>query len=123
MQRSHRRRADARRMPFIAPRRARALFVGYLVIQIGIPVALLWHPRPARFGWQMYSGEVAFPSYQFVYADGRREEVDLSLYLAYMRAELDYTRLLPAHLCRQQPAAAAIAATAAAATELVPCSR
>jgi hypothetical protein len=37
--------------------RARGLlFASFLVVQVGVPLALLPTERPARFGWQMYAG-------------------------------------------------------------------
>ena len=50
-------------------RLAAGAFVAYLVVQVTVPVVLLFEPRPAPLGWQMYSGVRMWPEYSLVVND------------------------------------------------------
>jgi len=89
----------------------RAFIWAYLAIQISVPTVLLLSPdRPARFGWQMFSGS-RLPWFSRLSRDGRQEPVSLDEVRAIVgvwRSELDYERYVPPILCQRQPFAVAI---------------
>ena len=74
----------------------------FLAIQIAVPIVKLTSPRPARFGWQMWSARKKFPQFFLVKGD-RKWPANLSPYIAWSRGEMDFTSALPAHLCRVVP--------------------
>ena len=78
----------------------RVLVVGYLAIQLLLPAVLLVGPRPARFGWQMYSTAADLPTVVAVDASGHERTVDVASLLAGPRAEVDYVPLLVDQGCR-----------------------
>jgi hypothetical protein len=80
----------------------------FLAVQLGVPLAQLWAPRPARFGWQMYSVLSVRPRFTLLLADGSRQEVDITAYTANMRGDMAFEQFMPPHLCRQFPRATAI---------------
>jgi hypothetical protein len=75
------------------------ILAAYLTIQVIVPVAALFGPRPARFGWQMYSALPDLPQAWTVAADGTEEEIALASLFAIQRAEIDYTAVLRSGLC------------------------
>lgn len=84
------------------------LFIaGFLILQVLIPATQLLGARPARFGWQMYSGTTEFGSYQARLSDGRIEPIAVNDYVARLRLEMD-PAVIPAHLCTVLTDAAAI---------------
>jgi hypothetical protein len=85
-----------------------AFFFSVLVIQVGIPLIQLWAPRPARFGWQMFTARPAPTRYTLVFHDGTRKPVDLEPYVAKSRGEMDVETALPPHLCRVVPDLASV---------------
>jgi hypothetical protein len=91
-------------------RRSRAwlLFaVGWLIWQLGLPLVKLVAPRPARFGWQMFSG--GEPLRFFVRrGDGVEVEVSPLTVLAVPRPEIRAERELAAAFCAADPRAEAI---------------
>ncbi len=85
-----------------ATRARAALSLVFLSLQVAVPTALLFGPRPARFGWQMFSAHTTAPVFAVEHADGSRALVDVDDYFAFRRGDLDpavFDRL-PAHLCR-----------------------
>ena len=91
---------------------ATAFFVLFLVIQTAVPLVQLWAPRPARFGWQMFSGRQQTPRFSLVMRDGRSRPANLRLYVAYSRGEVELEKALPPHLCRVVPGVASVQITA-----------
>ena len=81
------------------------LVASYLAIQIGIPLRQLQAPRPARFGWQMYSALNTPRLYTSVRADGSTERIDIGQYVSQLRAEADFARALPSAICDKHPEA------------------
>lgn len=79
---------------------AAACFVLFLLVQIAVPLARLSAPRPARFGWQMFSAIPQRTRYTLVLRDGTRQPVRLATYVANSRGEMDLEKALPRHLCR-----------------------
>jgi len=83
-------------------------FVAYLAVQLAVPSAKLWEPRPARFGWQMFAGIAPAPRFAVAMADGSTREVALADHYGNPRADLRYEDHLPGHLCRSLPGARAV---------------
>ena len=88
---------------------AACFFVVFLAVQIAIPlVQLVWSPRPARFGWQMYSVVSAAPSFTLIMRDGTTRQLDIRPYVSSLRGDVPLARFLPPHLCNLFPDAAAV---------------
>lgn len=87
---------------------AAAFFVLFLLLQIGVPLVRLAKPRPARFGWQMYSAKLQRPRFSLVMRDGTTRPADLHPYVPQSRGEVDLERALPQHLCRAMPDVASV---------------
>lgn len=90
---------------------ATAFFVLFLLIQTAVPLVQLWEPRPARFGWQMFSAGPQRPRFSLVMRDGTTRPADLRLYVAHSRGEVDLEKALPQHLCRVVPDVASVQIT------------
>lgn len=88
---------------------AACFFVVFLAAQILIPLAqLAWAPRPARFGWQMYSVASAAPRFELIMRDGFAKPIDITPYVTSLRGDVPLARFLPPHLCKLFPDAAAV---------------
>ena len=92
----------------LGPVLALVFVVFFLSIQIIVPAVKLTSPRPARFGWHMWT--VTPPRRQVVLLmrDGTTRPADLRPYLVQARGELDLDNALPPHLCRMIPDVAAV---------------
>jgi hypothetical protein len=87
---------------------ATAVFiVGFLVWQLAVPMAKLAGPRPAQFGWQMFSYLYRPAKVLAVFPDGEARAIEPSVYLA-LRGDLRYERALARHLCRADSRLAAV---------------
>ncbi len=80
----------------------------FLSIQITVPVAKLLSPRPARFGWHMWTIIPPRRDVVLLMRDGSSQPADLRPYLAQARGELDLDDILPPHLCQMMPDVAAV---------------
>ena len=81
--------------------------LAFLAVQFLVATVQLLQPvRPVRFGWQMYAGVSQPTSFEAVYAD-RVEPIDLSAYLADLRAEVDVSVVPPA-VCARDSAVMAV---------------
>jgi hypothetical protein len=102
-------RSSSRRNRLTTGRLGAALFVAaYLALQVGVPTARLFAPRPARFGWQMFAAAPRSPLVVATRVDGRRDTLDVDAYFAFQRGDLSrsaYGKLWP-HICRVDPTAA-----------------
>jgi hypothetical protein len=88
---------------------AACFFVVFLAAQILIPLAqLAWSPRPARFGWQMYSVTSVAPNFELIMRDGAPKPLDITPYVTSLRGDVPLTRFLPPHLCTLFTNAAAV---------------
>ena len=85
-----------------------AFFVAFLAIQILVPVVKLTAPRPARFGWHMWTARKRNPQFVLIMKDGSASPVILSTYLGLSRGELDIREAMPPHLCRVVPDVASV---------------
>jgi len=78
------------------------------ILILGIPFALLWGPRPRRFGWHMYTS-VTVGRVWTEAPDGSLTAVDVRPMVATVRGDTDWPRLLGPALCRRrQPAAVVV---------------
>ena len=88
---------------------AACFFVVFLMAQLVIPLAqLAFSPRPARFGWQMYSVVSAAPRFELIMRDGVAKPLDITPYVTSLRGDVPLSRFLPPHLCMLFPDAVAI---------------
>lgn len=102
---------DASARPDWTPRAlaAAAFAFVYLFLQVVVPLVALGESRPARFGWQMYSGAGHVPSvYAVVREDGTRTEYDAASYVGYPRADVRFDDHLPGFLCATHPQAVTV---------------
>lgn len=74
-----------------------------VVFQLGVPLAQLWAPRPARWGWQMFATLPPNPTFTVVLETGSVQPVDPAAYFGYARGEIDSQVVLPPHVCRTIP--------------------
>ncbi|HJZ45549.1 MAG TPA: hypothetical protein VKE41_00215 [Roseiflexaceae bacterium] len=88
---------------------AAGFFVVFLAIQILVPIVqLISAPRPARWGWQMYSVASAQPRFELLLRDGSSKPIDITPYVTSMRGDVPLARFLPAHLCALFPDAVTV---------------
>lgn len=87
---------------------AAAFFLLFLLIQTIVPLVRLWAPRPARFGWQMFSAMQPRARFTLVMRDGTSHPADLTRYVALSRGEVELEKALPGHLCRVVPDLASV---------------
>lgn len=93
----------------MAQNRNRRLALALLLLtQFALPAALLWAPRPARWGWQMYSTVAPPLELSLVAADGNTTLLDSGDYLGWNRGEIDTSSVLPPFVCQQHPEARAV---------------
>lgn len=102
---------------------AAALFiVAFLGWQLAVPAARLAAPRPAQFGWQMFSARYRPARVSVVLPGGETRAVQPSWYLEGSRADLRFERALARHLCRTDPRLAAVRLEGeSAAATVLPC--
>jgi hypothetical protein len=80
-----------------------------MALAILVPALALAAPRPARFGWQMYSVAEPAPRAWLEAGDGTVEEWDLAAHLAVLRGDIpDAKRLARAICVLERPAAAIV---------------
>lgn len=77
-------------------------FISYLTLQVALPTYRLFQPRPSRFGWQMFSAS-ALPSRVWLVTNNDAREVSPAKFIGNYRADLEWERYAPLHLCRQSP--------------------
>ena len=92
----------------IGPALVLVFVVLFLSIQIIVPAVKLMSPRPARFGWHMWTVKPPRRHVVLLMRDGTTRPADLRPYLAQGRGELDLDDVLPPHLCRMIPDVAAV---------------
>jgi hypothetical protein len=79
-----------------------ALFVAFVSVQVLVPALQLAEPRPARFGWQMYTAVVPLPSVWVERPDGQLDQVDVGPLLVRERGEMDLAEPIAEALCASQ---------------------
>jgi hypothetical protein len=80
----------------------------YALVQVVVPAIMLREPRPARFGWHMFTQGRAAGQFTVIHAGGRRTRVRIRDYTIMDRQEVAFHAVLPAHLCRVIPDAHAV---------------
>jgi hypothetical protein len=91
---------------------AAGFVIAFLAGQTLLCLVQLTKPRPARFGWQMYSGYKNPLQYRVMRRDGTSVRVSLDRYVANPRYELDgLERIVPPIICAQDSSAAAVVLT------------
>ena len=102
-----------------------AVFLGILLFQVGMPITRLWAPRPTQWGWQMFAASPHLSGVAVLHGDGTVTKVRQQDYVISGRADLPLRTLLPAHLCRVVPGAAAVRFVAYpdTSTRTLPCAR
>lgn len=93
------------------PRLVIVVCAAILAVQLLIPLHQLGQPRPARWGWQMYSTIRPRSTFTVLLADGSAYAVDPRDYVPHIRTEIDLDPLLPAYLCRTVPGIVAVRIT------------
>ncbi len=78
---------------------AAAVFVALAILLVALPIQATQQPRPARFGWQMYSTISPVPEVWTEDATGTRTSVDPARYMGDGRAEIIWAHLLADALC------------------------
>ncbi len=85
---------------------AAGVCVAWLALQLALPMLQLFQPRPARFGWQMYSGFTPHAKLSVITSDSIIE-VDPDQFV--VRPRLDFVAAdLPGHLCSRVSGATTI---------------
>jgi hypothetical protein len=87
---------------------AATLFLSIAAVQVAIPVRATFEPRPARFGWQMYSTVSPVPEVWTEDAAGTRVGVDIAPLMGDPRAEILWAEPLADALCRQPDVSAVV---------------
>lgn len=85
--------------------------MAFLLVQLVVPLYQLTQPRPARFGWQMYSAislDLMVEPFHIEDAAGELHPVAFATHLARARPEIDYRTLLPPYLCHVRADAVAV---------------
>ncbi len=78
----------------------RAFVLVWLAFQIGLPIAMLFAEyRPAPFGWQMYSATRNESEFRIEWRNDSVSTLDFAAIVPRPRAELDYSVLVPRHVC------------------------
>jgi len=73
--------------------------IAFIVIQLAVPILALAEPRPARFGWQMYTAVPSLPRVTVEDAEGRTQSVEVTDLVARERADANFSAALIDHLC------------------------
>ena len=92
-----------------------------VVLQLGIPAVNLLSPRPARFGWQMYSTAQPAPEAWTKSVDGTLEPLSLDGHWAVLRAEIDDVDAFATQVCDLTDAPEVVVRLQPDATETVAC--
>lgn len=87
---------------------AAVLCVAIVTLQLAIPIRAFFEPRPARFGWHMFSTLNYLPEAWIEEANGSLVRVDVMKILGDTRAEIHWSDPLAALLCGDSLAHAVI---------------
>lgn len=75
------------------------LVIAFVIVQLAVPILQLAQPRPARFGWQMYSALTSLPVVNVETANGTVTPLDLTRVVVRERAEVDFSAALVQYVC------------------------
>ena len=70
-----------------------------IVVMVALPATALFEPRPARFGWQMFTAMAPVPAAWTEHGDGSQTPIDVGALLVHPRPEADLAPALAAALC------------------------
>jgi len=87
---------------------AAGLFLVLATLQVAIPAHATLEPRPARFGWQMYSTKSHVPEVWTEDATGSRTAVEVGQLMGDGRAEIHWTEPLASALCMDEQVRAVV---------------
>lgn len=99
----------------------RWLIVAFLVVQLAVPIAALMAPRPARFGWHMFTTFTPVQSVWTEAADGTLSPVDLEELLVHPRPETNLGPALADRLCRDHDVEAVVIRVAQSEPQRINC--
>jgi hypothetical protein len=91
-------------------------FVGYLIIQLLLPLAGAGSELPKRLAWQMYSTLSRNGTYTVEHVNGTIDTIPMDRYVIAPRGEINWSERLPPHLCGAIPTAATVRISARAGT-------
>jgi hypothetical protein len=81
----------------------------FMTVQVVVCLIQLGQPRPARFGWQMYSGLRNPVQYQVVDGGGQPRTIAIREYVAFPRYELDgLEQKVTPLICQDHPDVSAV---------------
>ena len=81
----------------------------FLLLQLIAPaLQLICAPRPARFGWQMFSVSAPPPDFIVERQDRTRMPIDIKPYVLSLRGDVPLAQFLPPHLCQVLPGIVAV---------------
>lgn len=100
---------------------AAVLCLAIVIVQLAVPLRAFLEPRPARFGWHMYSTLNYLPEAWIEEASGSVTRVDVTQILGDTRAEIHWSEPLADLLCRH-PQADAVIVVDRDGEERTPCS-
>jgi len=86
----------------------RRLFFLLLGLQFAVPAWLLTQPRPARFGWQMFSDYRLAPDFFLVEEQGQEQPISAARYRIAFRNDVPAEEALARHLLQLFPEAVAV---------------
>ena len=81
--------------------------VGFLIVQVALPIRQLTRERPARWGWQMFSAPSAITEIQITFPD-TVEGGAPGRFLPYHRREIRPSSDLADRLCGERPGATSV---------------
>ena len=96
-------RRDAEARWTVRDRLVAAFALVFVGAQLLVATIALGAPRPAPFGWQMYSAVPAAHRFVVVEASGVERTVDPTAVLGKVRGEIDLVARLPEVLCASPP--------------------
>ena len=85
--------------------------IGAILLMVAVPAAALFEPRPARFGWQMFTAMAPVPAAWVERDDGTEEPIDVESRLVQPRPEADIRGALADVLCREPGVTAIVVET------------
>ena len=97
------------------------VIAAFMVLAVAIPTVALLSPRPARFGWQMYSVAYPAPRAWVQASDGSTREFDLADRMAVLRADTADPASVSRWLCNHEQGAAVLVELQPTRLVRVPC--
>lgn len=100
----------------------KSVFVAvFVILAVAVPVLALTQPRPARFGWQMYSVAQPAPRAWLQTTGGTVREWALADHLAVLRGDISDPTSIGERLCATESPSAVLVELRPGALVRVPC--